>query len=117
MIDLTVSEMANGVIEERLTEELEKVLKNILDPNTEAKKQRKIKLELTIKPNEQRTMGEVVIATSSTLVSPKPVSTNIYMGADPKTGAVGASEINPAQPQLPNMEPERPQRGNVVNFQ
>ncbi len=101
MIKLTVENLYGGGAVERFHSELEKVIANILDPNTPAKKPRKVKLEMTIKPNEQRNMAEVLVTTSCSLQAPEPLETSIYIGADPRTGEIGASEIvsgeNPEQ--------------------
>lgn len=71
MIPLKVETLYNGGVVERLHDELTRVIQNICDPATPAKKTRKVKLEIAIKPNEQRNMAEVVVSTSSTLCPPK----------------------------------------------
>ena len=118
MIPLKVETLSSGGCVERLQDEIQRAIANICDPNTPAKKPRKIKLEITIKPNEQRNMAEVMVKTSSTLCPPEPLETSIYIGADPKTGEVGASEItsgeNPNQNLLPNVEVYMP--GKITNF-
>lgn len=115
MIDLRVEDIANGALEERLQEEIERAVANILDPNTDALKVRKVKLELAIKPNKDRSMCAITISTSSTLASPVPVSTDIFIGKDPRTGEIGVTEINPKQHVLPGMsEPKEPAK--LVNF-
>ena len=65
MIPLKIETLYGGGAIERLQEEIQRVIANICDPNTPAKKVRKIKLELVVKPNEQRNMAEVVVNTSS----------------------------------------------------
>ena len=73
MIPLKIETLYGGGAVERLQEEIQRVIANICDPNTPAKKARKIKLELVVKPNEQRNMAEVVVNTSSTLCPPEPL--------------------------------------------
>lgn len=41
LINVELSELANGAIQEKLDHALKDVMTNILDPNTEAKKKRK----------------------------------------------------------------------------
>ena len=53
MIPLKVETLYNGGAVERLHDELTRVIQNICDPATPAKKTRKVKLEIAIKPNEQ----------------------------------------------------------------
>ena len=123
MIELNVATLSSGALVERLQEEIERAIANITDPNTPAKKPRKVKMEMTIKPNEQRNMAEVVISTASTLVAPKPLETSIYIGADPKTGKIGASEVvgqeDPGIHLLPGIEERQHGKlaANVKHFQ
>lgn len=60
MIKLTVESLYGGGAVERFHGELEKAIANIVDPNTPAKKPRKVKLEMIIKPNEHRNMNDGV---------------------------------------------------------
>lgn len=59
MIELNVSTLSQGGAVERFQDELTRVIANITDPNTPAKKARTVTLKMTIKPNEQRNMAEV----------------------------------------------------------
>ena len=108
MIPLKIETLYGVGAVERLQEEIQRVIANICDPNTPAKKARKIKLELVVKPNEQRNMAEVVVNTSS----------SIYIGNDPRTGEVAASEItsgeDPNQNLLPDVEVHM--NGKITRF-
>ena len=73
---MTIESLYGGGAVERLHGALQEALQNILDPNTPAKKSRKVKLELTIKPNEQRNMAEMLVTTSTTLCPPEPLETS-----------------------------------------
>lgn len=47
MFEITnLSEMSNGAVNERFNYELQKVVENICDPNTDPKKKRKITLTM-----------------------------------------------------------------------
>lgn len=104
-IPLTVENLCHGGVVERIHDEIKRVIGNITDPNTEAKKPRKIKMEMTIKPNEHRNTAEVIVSVSSALQSPKPLESSIMLEFDPRTGELGASEMrsgeNPGQTTLP----------------
>ena len=95
MIELSVANLYGGGVVERIHEELNRAIQNIVDPNTPAKKVRKVKMEIAIKPNEQRNMAEVIVSTSSTLCPPEPIETSIYIGADPRTGETFGQAILP----------------------
>lgn len=118
MIELNVSTLSGGALVERIQEEISKAIANIVDPNTPAKKPRTITMKMVIKPNEQRNIAEVSVTTSSTLCPPTPIETGIYIGMDPRTGEVGASEFasgeDPQQHTLPDIEKSTP--GKITKF-
>lgn len=118
MIELNVSTLSGGALVERIQDEISKAIANITDPNTPPKKPRTITMKMVIKPNEHRNMAEVSVTTSSTLCPPMPIETGIYIGMDPKTGEVGASELtsgeDPMQHILPEVEQGMP--GKITRF-
>lgn len=75
--------------------ELKRVLDNIADANTKATAKRKITLEVTIAPTDDRSMGAVVIECKSRLAQPRGESTAIHFAyVDGRRAAV---EANPNQ--------------------
>lgn len=90
---INFQEFAGGALAEQLNTELQKVLDNIYDPNTEPKKTRKLTLTLTFKPSENRGVSDVGIVSKSTLAPVKAVKTNIIIDKDLDTGKVVAAEI------------------------
>jgi hypothetical protein len=107
MIELNTATLYGGGLIERLNIEIRKVLENVADVNTEATKKRKVKLELVIRPNEQRNMADVDIVVSSVLAPPEAMTTSITYGKNYKTGEVEAFEMasgeNPNQGSLPGV--------------
>ena len=91
-IPLTIESLYGGGAVERLHKAMQEALQNILDPNTPAKKVRKVKLELSIKPNEQRNLAELTITTSTALAAPEPLETSIYIDKDME-GKAHAAEL------------------------
>jgi hypothetical protein len=90
-------------------------LQNILDPNTPAKKVRKVKLELTIKPNEHRNLAELLVSTSTTLCPPEPMETSIIIDKDADGKALAAELAtgeNPGQAVLPGTM----DKGKIAQF-
>ena len=79
---LTLDNIGEGVAGELFQRELEKVLDNILDINTDPKKTRSITLKITIKPNEDRNLGNIFIDASSTLASNNGYASQVFMGRD-----------------------------------
>lgn len=97
-IDLQLSELANGAIQEKLNGELEKVFANIHDPNTSATAKRGVTIKLEFKPDENR---QVVTVSSDFSVKVAPVegvSTTVLTGKDLATGKVEAHELKSTVP-------------------
>lgn len=83
---------AAGAMAEKLNIELQKVMENIADPNTDAKKARKVTLTLTLKPDENREIISVAVDTKCALVAAKGVSTTMLLGTD-NAGKVVSREL------------------------
>ncbi len=105
---VSLDNIARGAAVEMLQDELEKVLANVADPNTDWKTTRKITLEFRISTNEAREIGDVKIVAGSKLAGRKSVETVIYMGR--VSGRLVAVEHNPKQ----GMLFDKAVNGNVV---
>lgn len=92
---ITLISLAGGAAVERFDIELEKVLKNIADVNTEAKVKREISLKVTFVPDEEREIGVVQVAVTSRLPGLKSVTTRVFFGR--MGGKPVAVESNPKQ--------------------
>lgn len=69
----SIMSMARGAFEERVDYEMDKVIQNILDPNTKATAKRKITLTIELTPDdERRTIGVQVTAKSTRSQPPTP---------------------------------------------
>ena len=97
MRHINLEEFAGGELTAQVNRELETVTRNIQDPNTEAKKARKITVSITIKPNESRDVSIVSVEAKSTLVPALGAVTMLRMGRDLRTGEVEAVEAIPGQ--------------------
>ena len=60
----SILRMARGAIEERVDYEMDRVMTNILDPNTKAAQKRKITLSIELMPDEERQQIQVSVTTS-----------------------------------------------------
>jgi len=95
---VTSESLGDGVIEALFQGELEKVLANIDDLGTDAKKKRRIILEFTITPTESRDMAGIAIATKTTLAPVKAVGVGIILSRE--AGKPVALEANSTQENL-----------------
>ena len=107
-VTLRAESMAGGALLEALDYALEETLANVLDPNTDAKKPRKITATITIKPDANRDMGALSFEVKTGLASPTPVETSIIIDRDKASGkAVGAElrrDENPLQARLDGVD-------------
>ena len=109
---LSFSTLAGGGVEEKLQYALDEIAENISDPNTDAKKVRKLTMTLTLKPNEQRTIANLEIDVKTSLAAPMGISTTLMIDRDEKGKAV-ASEIYGKDPNQGTINFET---GEVINF-
>jgi hypothetical protein len=87
MIDL--SNFADGAVAERVNIEIQKVLENLADPNTDAKKARTITVKITMKGDEKRDLANVSVQASSKLAPAKEIETKIVLDRDGRGKIVG----------------------------
>ena len=74
----SILDINNGMVLKLADYEMQKILQNIADPNTDPKKKRKITIELGFTPNEDRSEIKVEIKTKSTLTPNKPAQTTLF---------------------------------------
>lgn len=68
---ISIDQLAGGGASERIERELSKIAENVLDPNTKPDATRKLTIEITIKPNEARQLGDAEIVVKSSLAPAK----------------------------------------------
>lgn len=68
----SIMSMARGAFEERVDYEMDKVIQNILDPNTKATAKRKITLTIELTPDDERRTIGVSVTAKSTLAATNP---------------------------------------------
>lgn len=93
LISFDLSKIADGGLQEKFIQELEKVTENILDINTEAKKKRTVTITLTYLPNENRDAVSVYSEVKSKLVPQDGVATTLLVGRNSDTGLIEANEL------------------------
>ena len=100
--------LGGGAAAEMFDRELEKVLANIYDPNRPYKQPRKITLELTLRPDENRDKVGVSIAVSSKAPGFKSFDSLAYLGFDQRdrTKPRAYERAHPDQQRLSFMVPE-----------
>ncbi|MDW5300222.1 MAG: hypothetical protein SA378_08810 [Sedimentibacter sp.] len=79
---INIMNLADGNIVDKLNRELQKVAQNIVDKNTDPKKERKITLTLSFKPNDNRDFVITKIQTKTSLAPELGEETQIIIGKD-----------------------------------
>lgn len=95
---VTLVSLGQGAALEKFQDTLDRVLENILDPNTKATAVRSVTLTVTFKPDEDRSFANAVIDVKGKLAPPKPVGTAIYIGK--RGGLAVATERDARQMKL-----------------
>ena len=111
----SLDNLMSGAVSERFNDELQKVLQNVLDPNTDPKKKRKLQFVVTVAPNEKRDAAEFSVDVKASLAPPVPVSTSVYIGKT-NDGDVIAEEITKDMPGSINMFTGEIINPKTVNF-
>jgi hypothetical protein len=100
--EINVLEMAKGAILEQIEGETTKIMSNILDPNTDPKKARKMTITLTFKANEGREVVVCEAQAKSNLAPIRAIETSFYVGED-KDGQPIAQEVTKFDPNQETM--------------
>lgn len=91
----SILEMARGAIMEQVDGEISKIVDNIIDPNTEAKKKRQLILTIDFVPSADRGVVSVSASAKCKLQAANSIQTSLYVGVDGKTGEIIATEMTP----------------------
>ena len=97
--------MNEGALQERFDFELEQVTKNILDPNTDPDKKRKITIDITVLSDEYREDMVFDCQIKSKLAPRENVSSRVLIGKNAK-GEVVTNELKSGQRGQMYFDPE-----------
>lgn len=97
-IDLQLSELGNGAVQEKLNGELKKVFANIHDPNTAATAKRAVTIKLEFKPDDTRKVISLSSDFTTKLAPVEGVSTTVLTGKDLGSGKIEAHELKSEVP-------------------
>lgn len=77
---VTLENLAGGAAAEQFGYELDRVLRNIADPNSDPEATRKIEMVVAFKPSSDREGAQVIVKVTSKLAGLKPVGAPIWIG-------------------------------------
>ena len=111
-----LDDMMGGAVLERFSAALKTVHKNIIDPNTDATKARKVTLDLTIKPSKDRTSAEFNLICKPTLAPPVAVTQSMVLNRNDAGEVVALQTGGSVGDQLPGqMDVEDVHQANGTN--
>lgn len=105
-IDLDLSDIAGGGLQEKVDLEMNKAFENIHDPNTKATAKRKLTITIELTPDENREVVSVTSNVKSTLAPLTDVGTTVLTGKNIDTGKVEARELKSSVPGQTYIDPE-----------
>lgn len=115
MSKVNLEEFAGGALQEKFDDAMDKVLANLMDPNTPWKNKRRISVEITFEQNEERDDTSVNVSVVSKLAPVKPIATRMSIGRNLATGEVFAEEYgNQIKGQMSFADLEQKQSPNTV---
>ncbi len=103
--------LCNGALTERFNAEFAKFLRNLVDPNTDAKKKRKLILVLEATPNAERDFCVMNYDVQTKLAAPSTISQTVFLTQN-SNGEVIASQVTnqiPGQIDMDGNETPLPQ--------
>lgn len=93
---ISIENVCDGAMVDAFETSLRKCLANIMDPNTEARRKREIRLVLTLHPKEDRVQINCEFECTEKLASMIPATSRMYVGKDAE-GTLYALTEDPRQ--------------------
>ena len=97
-IDLPLSALANGAIQEKLDIELRKIFENIHDPNTKAEDKRTVTIKLEFVPDENRQTVKLNSNIAVKLANVRDVGVTVLTDRSLTDGKIAAKELKSSAP-------------------
>ena len=111
---MDINKLAGGAIQESIHYALEEIFKNILDPNTEAEKARKLTLTMELKPDDSRQIIKTRMACKTSLVPTNSITTQLLLGKEgDKIAATELLKHDPNQIEFDDLEEDN----NVIKME
>jgi len=98
-----LDELMDGALTERFNYEMERVLQNVFDVNTNPKAKRQIQIVIDITPNERRDAAEFKVDVKSKVAPPIAVAQTVMLYQD-DDGNVTATELTGQVPGQMDMD-------------
>lgn len=90
---------AGGELSRQINRDIEAVMRNVVNPNTDVKAKRKITVTIEFKPNEQRNFITTNVNSKPTLAPALGAVTALGVQQDLTSGAIDVAEIGSKMPE------------------
>ncbi len=110
-----LDELMDGALTERFNHEMERVLNNVFDQNTNPKAKRQIQIVIDIAPNERRDAAEFKVDVKSKIAPPVAIAQTVILHQD-DDGNVTATEMTTQIPGQIDFEGNTQALPRVVEF-
>lgn len=87
---IDMNTFADGALAERANIEIQRILENIHDPNTDASKVRKLTITISFKGDEKRDIVNTSIVSKATLAPAKQIESKLVLDTDSRGKVTGA---------------------------
>lgn len=99
MRHFNLESFAGGELSRQINRDIEAVMRNVVDPNTDVKAKRKITVTIEFKPNEQRNFITTNVNSKPTLAPALGAVTALGVQQDLTSGAIDVAEIGSKMPE------------------
>ena len=113
--EMKLETLKRGAVAEQFNDALDRVLENIVDPNTEAEATRTVTLKVSLKPDEDREMIMIKSSVTAKLASAEAITGKAFV-VHTRDG-VKAAEHDPAQQNFIHDEEETGEPADVTPFE
>ncbi len=97
-IDFNIAELQEGAVQEKIEKEVERIMSNVLDLDTDATKKRKLTITIDFIPDENRQVLSLDAQVKSTLAPQVSIGTTMLAGRNMDTGFIEARELKSHAP-------------------
>lgn len=113
---VSLTRLAKGAIEERIDLEVPKIIDNIQDLNTNAKKKRVLTITIEFEPNNERDRVTMNTTVKSKLEPTNSIQTSLAVGFDRTTGEQMVVELVPNIPGQLDMSGNEQEEPKVIKL-
>lgn len=107
-LEMTLANLAGGALLECATVELRKICDNIADPNVKTAAKRKLRIDITIEPDERGQTASISYEVKTVMPGPDAGRTMAHVARDPETNAISLFEVESHPPLFEQQPPLKP---------